>query len=55
MVETFDPHKNTVEVRQGNRKKMNLRVLVIATVVVVIAFAVLFAASQMLSGGPTAA
>jgi hypothetical protein len=41
-METYDPNKNTTEVRQGNRRTMNLRVLIIATIVVVAVFAVLF-------------
>ena len=37
-METYDSHKNTTEVRQGNRRQMNLRVLIISTVIVVLAF-----------------
>lgn len=41
-METYDPHKNTTEVRQGNRRQMNLRVLVISMIVVVLAFAAIY-------------
>ena len=37
-METYDSKKSTTEVRQGDRRQMNLRVLVIAMVVVVLAF-----------------
>lgn len=33
--DTYDPHRSTTEVRQGDRRQMNLRVLVISTVAVV--------------------
>ena len=39
---TYDAHKSTTEVRQGNRRQMNLRVLIISSVLVVIAFAVIW-------------
>ena len=42
MTQTYDPHKTTNEVRQGNRRMMNLRVLVISTAIVVLAFAAIF-------------
>ncbi len=38
-METYDAHKSTTEVRQGNRRQMNLRVLIISTVILVLAFA----------------
>ena len=38
-METYDSKKSTTEVRQGDRRQMNLRVLVIAMIVVVLAFA----------------
>ena len=41
-METYDPNKNTTEVRQANPRKMNLRVLTISLVLIVIAFAVIF-------------
>jgi hypothetical protein len=39
---TYDAHKSTTEVRQGNSRHMNLRVLVISTAIVVVAFALIF-------------
>jgi hypothetical protein len=39
--ETYDAHKTTTEVRQGSRRQMNLRVLVISGVLIVVAFAVI--------------
>jgi hypothetical protein len=42
MMETYDAHKTTTEVRQGNRRQMNLRVLIISMVVVVLAFAAIW-------------
>ena len=41
-METYDAHKTTTEVRQGSRRQMNLRVLVISMVVVVLAFAAIW-------------
>lgn len=40
-MQTYDAHKSTTEVRQGSRRKMNLRVLIISTVLVVAAFAII--------------
>lgn len=50
-METYDPHMNTTEVRQANRRTMNFRVLVIGMVVVVAAFAVIFGIAQIMAGG----
>jgi hypothetical protein len=41
-METYDPHKNKTEVRQGNPRKMNLRVLVFSLVGIVVVFLVLY-------------
>lgn len=43
-MQTYDAHKTTTEVRQGNRRMMNARVLIISTVLVVLAFAVIYLA-----------
>lgn len=40
--ETYDPHKSDTEIRQGNKRQMNLRVLVISGVLIVAAFAVIY-------------
>ena len=42
MPETYDAHKTTTEVRQGSRRTMNLRVLIISTVLIVVAFALIW-------------
>jgi hypothetical protein len=42
MPETYDAQKSTTEVRQANRRQMNLRVLIISVVLVVIAFAAIY-------------
>lgn len=39
---TYDPHKSKVDVRQGNSRKMNSRVLVISLVAVVVILAIVF-------------
>ncbi len=41
-METYDPHKNTTEVRQGSRRTMNLRALLIGLALLVVAFAVIY-------------
>jgi Fe2+ transport system protein B len=41
-METYDPHKNTTEVRQASPRKMNSRVLVLSLIGVVIAFVVIY-------------
>ena len=41
-METYDPHKDTTEVRQGNPRKMNLRVLLLSLIGIVVVFAVLY-------------
>lgn len=39
---TYDPHKSTTEVRQGNKRQMNLRVLMISMIGIVVIFAILY-------------
>lgn len=41
-METYDPHKSTTEVRQGNRRLMNARVLLISTGLVIVAFVLIY-------------
>jgi len=41
-MQTYDPHKNTKEVRQGSNRWMNLRVLAFSTLAVVLAFAIIY-------------
>lgn len=40
--ETYDPHKTDTEIRQGSKRKMNLRVLVFSVALIVLAFAVIY-------------
>jgi hypothetical protein len=42
MTQTYDPHKTTTEVRQGNRRMMNSRVLFWSLGGVVIAFILIY-------------
>jgi hypothetical protein len=42
-METYDAHKTTTEVRQGSRRMMNFRVLVVSFAAVVVAFALIYA------------
>jgi hypothetical protein len=48
---TYDPHKTTVEVRQGDRQQTNKRVLIISMTVLVIAFALIWAWFALYGGG----
>jgi len=41
-METYDPHKNTTEARQGNRRMMPLRVLVFSGIGVVVVLAIIY-------------
>lgn len=41
-MQTYDPDKNKTEVRQGNARRMNLRVLVASLVAIVLVFVVLY-------------
>jgi hypothetical protein len=50
-MQTYDAHKSTTEVRQGSRRKMNLRVLIISTVLVVVAFAIILLVFNAMAPG----
>ncbi len=41
--ETYDPHKTDTEIRQGSKRKMNFRVLLLSGTTIVLAFAVIYA------------
>jgi hypothetical protein len=41
-METYDPHKSTNDVRQGNRRMMSMRVLVFSVIGILIVFAILY-------------
>ena len=40
--ETYDPHRTDTEVRQANKRMVNLRVLLISSVLIVVAFAAIY-------------
>ncbi|MEQ9636878.1 MAG: hypothetical protein RLW68_12425 [Devosia marina] len=54
-METYDPDKNTTEVRQANPRKMNLRVLVVSLVGIVVLFAIVYLVLGMMQPAPTPA
>jgi len=41
-MDTYDPHKNTNEVRQGSRRMTNFRVLLLSGVGIVVLFIILY-------------
>lgn len=41
-METYDAKKSANDVRQGNRRQMNMRVLVISTIAIIVMFALLY-------------
>lgn len=48
---TYDAHKSTTEVRQGNHRTMNLRVLILSSVAIVLVFGLLLAAHYLWAPG----
>lgn len=52
-METYDPHKNPTEVRQGSKRGMNLRVLIFSVLGVVVLFALLFIIYMAMQPNPT--
>ncbi|SMQ72048.1 hypothetical protein SAMN06295905_2004 [Devosia lucknowensis] len=52
-METYDPNKNTTEVRQASPRKMNLRVLTVSLIGIVVVFAVLFFVFGMMQPAST--
>ncbi|GLQ55510.1 hypothetical protein [Devosia nitrariae] len=54
-MKTYDPDKTTKEVRQGNRRLMNLRVLVYAIIGIVVAFALIYLWFAVFAPGGSAA
>lgn len=52
-LETYDPHKNTTEVRQGSPRRMNMRVLVISLIGIVVLFAIIYLIFTMSQPNPT--
>jgi len=50
-MQTYDADKSTTEARQGNRRMMNFRVLIIALVGVIAAFGIIYAISTSIQPG----
>jgi hypothetical protein len=51
VMETYDPHKNTTEVRGANRRTTNFRVLIFGVLAIVILFALIYFIYGMGSAG----
>ncbi len=51
-MQTYDPQKNTTEVRQGNARRMNLRVLVWSMLGVVVLLAIIYLIYTLTQGNP---
>lgn len=51
-MQTYDPHKNTTEVRQGSPRRMNLRVLIISMIGIIVLFAVVYLIYTMTQANP---
>ena len=54
-METYDPDKNTTEVRQANSRKMNLRVLIGSLIGIVVLFAIIYLVMGMMQPAPAPA
>ncbi|GLQ08470.1 hypothetical protein GCM10007913_04020 [Devosia yakushimensis] len=52
-METYDPHKNTTEVRQASPRRMNMLVLVISLIGIVVLFAIIYLIFTMSQPNPT--
>lgn len=50
-METYDAHKSTPEVRQGSRRMMNFRVLILSLIGIVAVFGILYAISTAIQPG----
>jgi hypothetical protein len=53
-MDTYDAHKSTTEVRQGSRRTMNLRVLILSLIGIVAVFGILYAISTAIQPGDPA-
>jgi len=51
-MQTYDPEKNTTEVRQASPRKMNARVLVTSMIAVVVLFAVIYLIYTLTQSNP---
>jgi len=52
VVQTYDPHKNTSETRQGNSRMMNSRVLLWSLGGIVVAFLLIYLVFIAFAPGP---
>jgi uncharacterized membrane protein YdbT with pleckstrin-like domain len=52
-METYDPQKSSTEARQGNPRKMNLRVLIMSLIGIVVLFAIVYLIFTMSQPNPT--
>lgn len=52
-MQTYDPKKNTTEVRQASPRRMNMRVLVISLIGIVVLFAIIYLIFTMSQPNPT--
>jgi hypothetical protein len=52
-METYDPHKNPTETRQGSKRNMNLRVLIFSTLGIVVLLALVFIIYTAMQPNPT--
>ena len=52
-METYDPNKNTTEVRQARPRKMNLRVLATSMIGVIVLFVIIFVVYSMMQPAAT--
>ena len=53
VMETYDPHKTTTDVRQASPRRMNLRVLVTSLVGIVLLFAIIYLVYTVTQSNPT--
>lgn len=52
-MQTYDPKKNATEVRQGNPRRMNLRVLIGSLIGIVVLFAILYFGFGLMQPAPS--
>jgi len=51
-METYDPQKNTTEVRQASPRKMNMRVLTTSLIGIIVVFAIIYFIYTATQGNP---
>jgi len=52
-MQTYDAHKSTTEARQGSRRMMNFRVLILSLIGIIAVFGILYAVSTAIQPGGT--